>query len=251
MQWLSTMEGCDARPAPFAGEGRPAVRGRGRERRPAKAGLFELFWIFVVCSVLGLVLETLFHLLVLGISQDRAGLLFGPFSPIYGFGAVIMTVVLGPFRDSPAPVLFLAGALIGGAFEFFVSWIMEALFGIHAWDYSGSFLSIDGRTNFVFMVMWGVLGVAWIRLLLPQLLKLINLIPWNWRYGVTAVCAALMLLDGVMTIQSIDCWYGRMAGKAPETPIERFYAEHFDNDYMQNRFQTMTMDVDDATRIGR
>ena len=75
----------------------------------------------------------------------------------------------------------------------------------------GTFLSIDGRTNFVFMVMWGVLGVAWIRLLLPQLLKLINLIPWNWRYGVTAVCAALMLLDGVMTIQSIDCWYGRMA----------------------------------------
>ena len=99
--------------------------------------------------------------------------------------------------------------------------------------------------------MWGALGVAWIRLLLPQLLKLINLIPWNWRYGVTAVCAALMLLDGVMTIQSIDCWYGRMAGKAPDTPIERFYAEHFDNDYMQNRFQTMTMDVDDATRIGR
>ena len=128
---------------------------------------------------------------------------------------------------------------------------MEFSFGIRAWDYSGTFLSIDGRTNFVFMVMWGVLGVAWIRLLLPQLLKLINLIPWNWRYGVTAVCAALMLLDGVMTIQSIDCWYGRMAGKAPETPIERFYAEHFDNDYMQNRFQTMTMDVDDATRIGR
>ena len=32
---------------------------------------------------------------------------------------------------------------------------------------------------------------------------------------------------------------------------DRFYAEHFDNDYMQNRFQTMTMDVDDATRIGR
>ena len=160
-------------------------------------------------------------------------MLFGPFSPIYGFGALLMTIALNRFHDKPVWVIFLVSAVIGGAFEYFTSWIMEFSFGIRAWDYSGTFLSIDGRTNFVFMVMWGVLGVAWIRLLLPQLLKLINLIPWNWRYGVTAVCAALMLLDGVMTIQSIDCWYGRMAGKAPDTPIERFYAEHFDNDYMQ------------------
>ena len=67
----------------------------------------------------------------------------------------------------------------------------------------------------------------------------------------TAACAALMLLDGVMTVQSIDCWYQRMAGKAPDTPIEQFYAKHYDNDFMQNRFQTMTMNVADATRIGR
>ena len=112
-------------------------------------------------------------------------------------------------------------------------------------------LSIDGRTNFVFMVMWGVLGVAWIKLLLPRLLKLINLIPWNWRYAVTVVCAGLMLVDGVMTVQSIDCWYARSAGKAPDTPIEEFYAKHFDNAYMEHRFQTMTMDVNDAARADR
>lgn len=214
---------------------------------------FNLFWIFTVCCVLGLIIETVYHFVVVdpGHYQDRAGLLFGPFSPIYGFGAVLMTVALNRFHDKNVVLIFLVSAVIGGAFEYLTSWFMQFAFGIVAWDYSGTFLSIDGRTNFVFMVMWGVLGVAWIRLLLPQLLKLINLIPWNWRYGVTAVCAALMLLDGVMTIQSIDCWYGRMAGKAPDTPIERFYAEHFDNDYMQNRFQTMTMDVDDATRIGR
>ena len=214
---------------------------------------FNLFWIFTVCCVLGLIIETVYHFAVVdpGHYQDRAGLLFGPFSPIYGFGAVLMTVALNRFHDKNVILIFLVSAVIGGAFEYFTSWIMEFAFGICAWDYSGTFLSIDGRTNFVFMVMWGVLGVAWIKLLLPQLLKLINLIPWNWRYGVTAACAALMLDDGVMTIQSIDCWYGRMAGKAPDTPIERFYAEHFDNDYMQNRFQTMTMNVDDATRADR
>ena len=28
----------------------------------------------------------------------------------------------------------------------------------------GTFLSIDGRTNGMFMAMWGVLGVVWIKL---------------------------------------------------------------------------------------
>ncbi len=223
-----------------------------RERRPKKGfitlNFFNLFWIFVVCCVLGLVIETIYHFIMFGGYEDRAGMLFGPFSPIYGFGALLMTIALNRFHDKPVWIVFLVSAVIGGAFEYFTSWIMEFSFGIRAWDYSGTFLSIDGRTNFVFMCMWGVLGVAWIKLLLPQLLKLINLIPWKWRTGVTAVCAALMLVDGVMSIQSIDCWYQRMAGKTPDTPIEEFYAKHFDNAYMEHRFQTMTMNPEDATR---
>ncbi|WP_371298152.1 putative ABC transporter permease [Paraeggerthella sp.] len=233
-------------------EQRAQERKVARQRKPKKGfitlNFFNLFWIFVVCCILGLVIETIYHFILFHEYQDRAGMLFGPFSPIYGFGALLMTIALNRFHDKPIWVVFLVSAVIGGAFEFFTSWIMEFAFGIRAWDYTGSFLSIDGRTNFVFMVMWGVLGMAWIKLLLPQLLKLINMIPWNWRYGVTAVCAALMLVDGIMSIQSIDCWYQRMAGKAPETPIEQFYAKHFDNEYMQNRFQTMDMNVEDSAR---
>ena len=212
--------------------------------------LCELFLLYIAYSTLGWCGEMLYCSIPKGHICEKRGFLNGFLCPIYGHGALLVLYLLhGGFQN---PVLtFIFGAIVTSILEYFTSWIMEFSFGIRAWDYSGTFLSIDGRTNFVFMVMWGVLGVAWIKLLLPQLLKLINLIPWNWRYGVTAVCAALMLLDGVMTIQSIDCWYGRMAGKAPDTPIERFYAEHFDNDYMQNRFQTMTMNVADATRIGR
>lgn len=236
-------------------ERRRDERRRANARKQKKGfitlNFFNLFWIFVVCCVLGLIIEEVFHLIVFHEYQDRAGMLFGPFSPIYGFGALLMTIALNRFHDKPVWVIFVVSALIGGAFEYFTSWIMEFSFGIVAWDYSGTFLSIDGRTNFVFMVAWGVLGLAWIKLLLPQLLKLINLIPWNWRYGLTAVCAVLMLVDGVMSIQSIDCWYSRMAGKAPDTPIERFYDKHFDNEYMQNRFQTMTMNVEDAARADR
>ena len=211
---------------------------------------FNLFWIFVVCCVLGLAIETAYHFAVVdpGHYQDRAGLLFGPFSPIYGFGAVLMTVALNRFHDKNVILIFLVSAVIGGAFEYLTSWFMQFAFGIVAWDYSGTFLSIDGRTNGMFMAMWGVLGVVWIKLLLPWMLKIVNLIPWNWRYAVTTVCAALMIADGGLTLLALDCWYQREAGRAPDNAIEEFCADHFDNAYMTQRFQSMSIDPGNATR---
>lgn len=210
---------------------------------------FNLFWIFVVCCVLGLLIETVYHAIVFGGYQDRAGVLYGPFSPIYGFGAVLMTVALNRFHNKPIAIIFLVSAIIGGAFEYLTSWFMQFAFGIVAWDYTGTFLSIDGRTNFVFMCMWGVLGCLWVKLLLPRMLKLVNMIPWNWRYSVTTVCAALMIANGAMTLFALDSWYQREAGHEPTNAIERFCAEHYDNDFMEHRFQSMSINPDNATRV--
>lgn len=222
-------------------------------RKPLKGyislNFFNLFWIFVVCSILGLAIETVFHLAIYHAYQDRAGLLYGPFSPIYGFGGLFMTVALNRFHDKPIPVIFLISALIGGAFEFTVSWIMQSAFGIVAWDYSGTFLSIDGRTNFMFMCFWGILGVMWVKFLLPILLWMINKIPWKLRYALTVVCFVFMVVDVVLTVQTIDCWYLREAGHAPNTPLEEFFNKHYDNAYMEHRFQTMSMDPSQSSRV--
>lgn len=222
-------------------------------RKPLKGyitlNFFNLFWIFVACSILGLAIETVFHLAIYHAYQDRAGLLYGPFSPIYGFGGLFMTVALNRFHDKPIPVIFLISALIGGAFEFTVSWIMQSAFGIVAWDYSGTFLSIDGRTNFMFMCFWGILGVMWVKFLLPILLWMINKIPWKLRYTLTVVCFVFMVVDVVLTVQTIDCWYLREAGHAPNTPLEEFFNKHYDNAYMEHRFQTMSMDPSQSSRV--
>lgn len=209
---------------------------------------FNLFWVFVVACVVGLILETIYHALTIGGYQDRAGMLYGPFSPIYGFGAVLMTIALNRFHDKPFILIFLVSAAIGGGFEYLVSWFLQFSFGLVAWDYTGTFLSIDGRTNGMFMAMWGILGCVWIKLLLPNLLKLINLIPWNWRYSVTAVCATLMILNGGLTLIAFDCWYQRETGEKPSNAIEEFCAVYYDNDFMKNRFESMSINPDIATR---
>ncbi len=221
---------------------------------------FNLFWVFVVCCVLGLVIETVYHMVVVdpGVYQDRAGMLYGPFSPIYGFGAVLMTVALNRFYKASPVIIFLVSAVIGGLFEAATAWFMQVGFGAEAWSYSGSTIFglfpdpiaviFGGRTSTLFMCMWGVLGLAWIKLCLPWLLKLINLIPWKMRYSVTALCAALMLVNGIMTLQALECWYQRESGIAPSSPIEEFYAEHYDDAYMAHRFQSMTITPGDSAR---
>ena len=233
------------------------VEGRGY----IELNFFNLFWVFVVCCVLGLVIETVYHFVVVapGEIQDRAGLLYGPFSPIYGFGAVLMTVALNRFYKANPVIIFLVSAVIGGLFEAAVSLFMQFGFGAVAWDYSGSTIFglfpdpvavvFGGRTSTLFMCMWGALGFVWIKLCLPWLLKLINLIPWQARYSLTTLCAVLMLVNAVMTLQSLECWYQRESGLAPSSPVEEFYAEHYDDAYMANRFQSMTITPDDSARV--
>ena len=225
-----------------------------------KLNYFNLFWVFFVCSVLGLILEEVWHMVVVdpGVYQDRAGMLFGPFSPIYGFGAVLMTMALNRFYKKNPLIIFLVSALIGGAFEGFVGWFMQTSFGVVSWSYSHIRLFgmpdpiavlTGGRTCTPFACMWGLGGLIWIKVLLPRLLKLINMIPWKRRYSATVILTAVMLIDGVMTLQSLDYWYQRVNGTVRNIPVAQFYDKHFDNEYMENRFQSMTMSPKDATRV--
>ena len=213
---------------------------------------FNLFWIFMVGCVVGLVVEIIYHMVIVepGVYQDRAGLLWGPFSPIYGIGGVLMTMALNRFKDRNIIFIFVVCTIIGGAFEYFVSWFMEVSFGATAWDYSNEFLGnlFGGRTCLLFASMFGFLGTVWIKLLLPIFLKLFNLIPWKLRNGVTLVCATFMLINCVMTLQALDNWGARRAGHVPQPGIEEFYAKNFNDEYMQNRFQSMTIDPNKSVR---
>lgn len=214
---------------------------------------FNLFWIFIIASIIGLLAEYAFHILfVWGFNPenwyDRAGLLFGPFSQIYGFGALFMTIILNRFRNMHPVLLFVFTTLIGGAFEFFVSFFMEVAFGIEAWNYTGMFLSLDGRTCLLFASMFGLMGLVWIKWALPGIMKLIGKIPWKLRYPVTLAFTIFMIVNCVMTIQALDCWSQRMAGKEPVTKIEQFYARNFNDEFMSKRFASMSFQENTSSR---
>lgn len=220
---------------------------------------FNLFWMFFICSILGLILEIIWHMTVVdfGHYQDRAGLLVGPFSPIYGFGAVLVTLALNRLYDKSPVITFVIAGLVGGAFEWGTAFFMKASFGITAWDYSSySYFGVPdpvakltgGGTSVPFLIIWGILGIVWVKALLPIMLKGMNVIPWRLRYVVTAVCFVFMLANGLLTLGSLDCWFERSSGIQPTTAIEQFFADYCNDDFMKNRFQSMTIDTSNSTR---
>ncbi len=100
----------------------------------------------------------------------------------------------------------------------------------------------------MFMCFWGILGVLWVKLLLPVMLSIVNLIPWKWRYTITSVAAVLYIADGVMTLVALDCWYGRLAGKPADNALAQFCADYFNDEWMSERFQSMSIDPSNSTR---
>ncbi len=213
--------------------------------------LLLLFWVFMVASVLGLVIEDLFHIVMFGGYESRAGLVWGPFSPIYGVGAVALTLFLNRFYYTHNLIIFLAAMLVGATLEYSASWMMEFFWHAIAWDYTGTFGSINGRTNFFFGVMWGSLGLFWVRAILP-IIKRIQL-RFEGRGGtaylvISWVLIVCMLANAVVTVLALNR-EGERANNIPaSSSIDKVLDEVFPDSWLQERFHNMTVSADIGKR---
>lgn len=202
---------------------------------------YRLVWIFAITSIAGLVIETVVSYPVDHMWKDRAGLVWGPFSPIYGAGCTLLTVVLNRFAAASNPVLFLISAVTGAAFEYLAGWFWEAAFGIVAWSYAGQPGNIGDHTCVGMALVWGAVGLLWMRALLPRVVALSDRIPPRSRKPLALAAFTFLVADALMTVGAFNCWYERKAGEAPQTPVERFFDTHYGDDFMDRRFQTMSL----------
>lgn len=115
---------------------------------------------FFVFSVLGWLMEVMLKYIQFHRFINR-GFLIGPYCPIYGCGVVVISVVVGGIfgKHGTYGDIFLAGVVICGALEYFVSWYMEKAFHARWWDYSGKPMNLNGRIWIGNLVLFGLASV--------------------------------------------------------------------------------------------
>ncbi len=208
-----------------------------------KLDYFTMLWLFVIASIVGLVLETIFHAIVYGGYESRAGLVWGPFSPIYGVGAVVITLILNRLYYAHNIVIFAITMALGTLLEYIASLVMEVLWGAIAWDYTGTLGSIGGRTNFAFGVMWGLLGIFWARLMMPLLKDAFSHFDFKKRFerGLSWTMTAFLAFDISVTCLVLMREDARKAGTPPANQLEVLIDDYFPNEWCESHFQNMTV----------
>ena len=124
-----------------------------------------LFLIFLSGCLLGYLYEEIFYWFTEGMLRNR-GILFGPWLPIYGIGALGI-YALKPLKSHPV-WLFLLCALISGAVEYVIGYAGIHFLHLRLWDYRGLFWNIQGIICLRSVLSFSVMGVVFHYLLEPK-----------------------------------------------------------------------------------
>lgn len=192
----------------------------------------KLFYLFMIGSFIGTILETIWAFCVDGYFEMRVGMVYGPFIPVYGGGACFLTAAL-------YKLVFVISAFVGAGFEYFCSWLQEQMFGTVSWDYSDTPFNLDGRTNLMYALIWGFLGLVWVRYLYPWTAKLIEKIPKRAGAIITTFLIVFMAFNGFMSVTATARWTQRTEGVPASNSFEEYLDEKFDNEKMEFLFPGM------------
>ena len=158
----------------------------------------QMIWIVLVYSFLGWCCEVAFAAVRRGIFVNR-GFLNGPVCPIYGFGVLIVLLVLEPVKDNLA-LLFFGSMVLTSALEFFIGFIMEQFFHDKWWDYSENPFNIKGYICLEFSLVWGAACVLVVDVIHPMIFKLICAIPEKLSLWLMVFFTAVLISDAVITL---------------------------------------------------
>lgn len=129
--------------------------------------VWTLVMVFFAFCIVGWVWEVALNLIRFGQFSNR-GMLHGPWLPIYGFGVVMIAVLLNRFRSKPV-LEALAIIVLCGFVEYMTSFVTEQITGMRWWDYTGYFLNLHGRICGEGLVVFMLGGMMAVYLLVPAI----------------------------------------------------------------------------------
>lgn len=162
-------------------------------RGEIKDRLCYMFLVFIAGCIIGWIYEEVFYLITEGAVQNR-GILYGPWLPIYGAGALGIYAVK-PLKKDPV-MLFMLCTAISGFVEYVIGYVGVYILDMRLWDYRGLFLNLDGIICLRSVMSFGIMGMIFLYLLEPAAEKI---------YKKTASYKIQLCCMFILTVFIFDC----------------------------------------------
>ena len=129
------------------------------------------------------------------------GFLTGPWLPIYGSGAVLITIAVGGLAplESSVGTTFVISFILCGIVEYMTSLVLEKRFHARWWDYSQKPMNLHGRVWIGNLVLFGLGGVLIVELFNPLLFRLSGHMSVRLREILAIVLSCIFAADYVMS----------------------------------------------------
>lgn len=161
----------------------------------------DLLTFFYIYAFLGWGVEIAYHAITTGHLVNR-GMLAGPVCPIYGFGVVLMVLLLEPYQNQLA-FTFIGIALTCTLLELIVGLGLKWIFHAQWWDYSQEKFNIAGLICPKFSLYWGIGGLFLMEVVHPLMKTAVLFIP-QVIWIVFCILATIgILIDVIATVSSI------------------------------------------------
>lgn len=194
---------------------------------------YKIVLLFFIGAFLGDVTETIFCRITAGYWMSRSSVVWGPFSIVWGLAIALVTLLLYRYKDKSASWLFVAGTLLGGAYEYLCSVFTEVVFGAVFWDYSKIPFNLGGRINLLYCFFWGFAAVAWFKVLYPPISDMIECIPRRAGKVITWALCIFMAADMIVSSMALMRYNQRIEGVPAQNSVQVYLDEHYDDARMQ------------------
>lgn len=171
------------------------------EKKSKLNEVVKIFLIFMIGSIIGYIVEMIVALVQEGHFESRQGLIYGPFTPVYGIGILVYYIFFSFVKNRNKGIVFISSMILGGITEYLCSYVQEKVFGTISWDYSEWLFNINGRTTIVHCTYWGLAGLLYVSYIEPLIPKIENLVKSNKVKILTSSVAAFMVFN--ITISSM------------------------------------------------
>ena len=206
------------------------------KEKNVKKELTILFWVFIIGSIAGFIFEVTVVFFQKGHFELRQGLIYGPFIPVYGIGAMCYYIVLSKIKIKNKVRIFLITMILGGITEYLCSFIQEKAFGTISWDYSYLPFNINGRTSLLHCIYWGIGGVLYITYIEPLLNKMIDKTNMKAFDLITIILSIFIVFDISISWMAADRQTERKNDIEPQNHLDLFLDKNYPDEYMNRIF---------------